>query len=190
MFYESPPLSDGNHTLVVMSETDQALFWIDYISYESSAASGTNPLPHLIPQNDSTTPIMTASGYMPLSSVGKADVSNTESAGMSVGAIVGTTLGGMIALSCFTALFFLLFRRRKRNSFDTTADVQRPADLSGLFVCSLYCFTPSLSGLQQIQRIDLPYVTHHSHPIHTKMQHRYFLSLLQALKTLFIHKHS
>ncbi|KAE9406485.1 hypothetical protein BT96DRAFT_254697 [Gymnopus androsaceus JB14] len=106
LFYSSPALDSGTHTLVMTSVgNDTTEIFLDYIVYNPMpSSSSTSSLISIgaVPSNDpATTPI-------PSASAGHAESS-------SVGAIAGGAVGAVAGLVLGVALMYFFMRRRNRK---------------------------------------------------------------------------
>ncbi|KAK7000756.1 Gpr1 family protein [Favolaschia claudopus] len=111
IYFESPNLLPGNHTLVgrILTVVGSPLpaAQIDYITYKPSfltvAEKPIFVLPHL---NGTSAPV-------------PSDLTSSDSSSQSkhhaVGAIVGGAVGGCLVVSCVLAIFWLLRRNRRRH---------------------------------------------------------------------------
>ncbi|KAG5650007.1 hypothetical protein H0H81_001085 [Sphagnurus paluster] len=134
LFFSSPKLSDGEHTLVITSAVDQAYLWLDYFEITPvqstpslSATSGITTAP--LTMSTSTLPDAraptTSLAIDPAPNATSANIYSSPSksatpqpshnGGPNVGAIVGVVIGAFI-IGLLFGIFLLLRRRRRRRA--------------------------------------------------------------------------
>lgn len=116
LYFSQDNLSPGNYTLVIRIEsTSNQFFILDYFTYKPSFST-LSTMPNLLPAQSSTSLPSTSSGFPSSNPTGRlAESSNSPS----VGAVVGTSIGGTL-FAIFVVLFVFKWlkgrRQRGRNS--------------------------------------------------------------------------
>ncbi|KAI0650963.1 hypothetical protein C8Q79DRAFT_1007173 [Trametes meyenii] len=115
-FFSSGTLSEGSHVIRINNTngTTPNVFWLDYFligsAPPSSSTSGT-----LSPSSPTSSESSTAlASHLPASTTDAS--SSSRSSRSNIGAIVGGTVGGIVALGALVVLLFCLSRRRRRRA--------------------------------------------------------------------------
>ncbi|KIJ91276.1 hypothetical protein K443DRAFT_686168 [Laccaria amethystina LaAM-08-1] len=140
LFFQSPTLSAGTHTLTITNNVDGDQLFLDFLSVvpsdpssssaSSSSTSSTSSLSTSTSETKSTTSAIitptvpvtvtvtqrTSSTAAASSQTGKS-VASTSNGGNS-GAIVGGVVGGVVLLALFVVAFFFVRQRRRRAEMD------------------------------------------------------------------------
>lgn len=149
LFYQSPILPDGQHTLVVTFAGSAAPFWLDYFSYTCPYASTptatptptltatpmATPSPSFTATVTVTAPTSTVTATVILSvpvpsstSTGVSPATQPSNAMVKVkvpaAAIAVGTIGGFALLAAVLLMFFLCWRRRRRRSEVKDKEIQ------------------------------------------------------------------
>lgn len=109
LFYASPNLTAGDHTLAVTVGNNSGPVIIDYLLVEAPPSTSTT-----------TATSLPAGTSQPSSGAGSGSGSNSTSGSGSgsrtpIAAIAGGAVGGAVLIAALIAIFFYLFRRRRRN---------------------------------------------------------------------------
>lgn len=107
MYYQSPRLSPGTHTLVVTSQKELAYLWLDFFAYDLDDSSSP-PVATSTARTTTTAPTSTGGG----STVH----TGAKSAGLPTGAVAGIVVSGIAILAGLVLLCFLFYRRKKQVS--------------------------------------------------------------------------
>lgn len=149
IFYESPPLQDGSHTLVITSTVENSFFWLDFITVtpvansssvtqegSSSSTLATGSPSDVTSPVSSTAQIIsstTASQSAPSSVVATTGISSNRSA-----VIAGAVLGilGILLLAALLALFFRRRGLRRKRSVlpEKYEEITRSRNISRKFL--------------------------------------------------------
>lgn len=101
LFYNSPTLDDGEHTLVVTNMGSGAL-WIDYVVYAPSVSSSSKLASRTVTPTPSQTPGITPGTGLP--------GSNSKSS-IPIPAVVGCAIGALVLI--VVLIFGVLYYRRR-----------------------------------------------------------------------------
>lgn len=124
LFYQSPTLPDGAHSLTIQSTTNGSWFWLDAIVI-TATSTDTN----LNSTSPTSTPTSTPSAER--SSAGSKSL---------IGSVVGAVIGALLLIVVAGLLFFSYFRRRQRrrsHSSSSISHVLRYRILTRIRTCSL-----------------------------------------------------
>ncbi|KAG6907027.1 hypothetical protein DXG01_010862 [Tephrocybe rancida] len=103
LFYQSPRLKDGNHTLIVTAVSGASTFYLDYFRINSTSSQETNAFP------SSSLSIFPASASGAPTTLPQA---TSASSGGHAGAIAGGVIGALVFIALAVAAF-LWYRRRR-----------------------------------------------------------------------------
>ncbi|EIN08164.1 hypothetical protein PUNSTDRAFT_126329, partial [Punctularia strigosozonata HHB-11173 SS5] len=141
MFFRSPQLQDGEHTLVITSETGgNSPFFLDYLEYTPSPAAIVAGMAGSGTAADAASTVSASS-----SNTGNNNQNNSnnrskhnnnnngdggKSDGISKGDVAGIVIGALLALSCLVAVLVFAWRRNRRKRLMSPTPFEKARSLS------------------------------------------------------------
>ena len=111
VFYESPPLSNGPHTLVITNLNANASYYLDYLKVTMPALASSTTVTTMTMTMMTTSTAFSAATSLP------AESSSTGSKASEPGVIAAISLGGVFVLAVFLMGALWWRRRRHRSSY-------------------------------------------------------------------------